>query len=98
PAIVLLVMFAVMGFMVVKVLPQVEVLYQGISGDNQLPLVTRMLLGLSHFIIDFWWIVLLILILLVFFGSRWARTMGGKRYIDKFKMHAWPIGPLFMKM
>ncbi len=97
PAIVLLVMFVVVGFMIVKVLPQVEVLYEGLPGES-LPLLTRVLLGVSHFIIDRWWVVLIILGLLVFFGSRWARTLGGKRYIDKFKMHAWPVGPLFMKM
>ena len=97
PAIVMLVMFVVVGFMIVKVLPQVEILYDGLPGE-QLPLLTRVLLALSHFIIDRWWIVLIMLGLLVFFGSRWARTLGGKRYIDKFKMKAWPVGPLFMKM
>ncbi len=98
PIIVLLVMGAVVGFMIVKVLPQVEILYQGLPGGNQLPLVTRLLLGLSHFIIKRWWILLIVLVLMVVFGSRWARTMGGKRVIDKFKMRAWPIGPLFMKL
>ncbi len=33
-----------------------------------------------------------------FFGSRWARTLGGRSVIDEMKMKAWPIGPLFMKM
>lgn len=98
PIIVLLVMAAVVGFMIVKVLPQVEILYQGLPGGNQLPLVTRLLLGLSHFIIKRWWILLIVLVLMVVFGSRWARTMGGKRVIDKLKMKAWPIGPLFMKL
>ncbi len=97
PAIVLLVMFAVVGFMIVKVLPQVEVLYEGLPGAS-LPLLTRILLGLSHFIIDRWWLVLIMLGLLAFFGSRWFNTLGGKRFADKFKMHAWPIGPLFMKL
>lgn len=98
PLIVLLVMGAVVGFMIVKVLPQVEVLYEGLPGGNELPLVTRVLLGVSHFITDKWWLLLIILVLLGVFGSRWARTMGGKRFIDKFKMKAWPIGPLFMKL
>ncbi|HSX53651.1 MAG TPA: type II secretion system F family protein [Patescibacteria group bacterium] len=97
PIIVLLVMVMVVGFMIVKVLPQVEVLYQGLSG-TQLPLVTRMLLALSHFIIKFWWLVLVIVVVGGFFTSRWARTLGGKQVIDKFKMKAWPIGPLFMKL
>lgn len=97
PAIVMLVMLLVVGFMIVKVLPQVEVLYKGLPGAS-LPLITRALLAVSHAIIDFWWVLLGVLGLLAFFGSRWMRTVGGKRYVDKFKMHAWPIGPLFMKL
>lgn len=97
PAIVMLVMVLVVGFMIVKVLPQVEVLYEGLPGAS-LPLITRALLGLSHFIINRWWVVLAALGLLIFFGGRWARTLGGKRYVDRFKMNAWPIGPLFMKL
>lgn len=97
PIVVLLVMAAVVGFMIVKVLPQVEVMYEGIRGA-ELPFVTRFLLSISHFVIKFWWLILALLIGAGFFMSRWARTLGGKAYIDKFKMKAWPIGPLFMKM
>lgn len=98
PAIVMIVMLAVMGFMIVQVLPQVEVLYNGLPGGNQLPLITRILLSISHFIIDYWWVVAIAFGLMIFFGSRWAKTLGGKRVLDKLKMRAWPIGPLFMKM
>jgi type IV pilus assembly protein PilC len=97
PLIVLLVMLAVVGFMIIKVLPQVENIYAGLDGVT-LPLVTRVLLAVSHFTTRFWWIVLIGLGLSIFFGSRWARTFGGRSVIDKFKMRAWPIGPLFMKM
>lgn len=97
PLIVLVVMFTVVGFMIVKVLPQVEILYQGLPGAH-LPLVTRLLLGLSHFIIRFWWVLVILLVVAIGFGSRWARTLGGKRVIDRLKMRMWPIGPLFMKM
>lgn len=97
PIIVLLVMAAVLGFMLVKVLPQVQTLYEGLPGAN-LPLITTILLAISNFIIHQWWIVVIILALGAFFTTRWARTLGGKRVIDKWKMHAWPIGGLFMKM
>ncbi|HEX7963290.1 MAG TPA: type II secretion system F family protein [Candidatus Saccharimonadales bacterium] len=97
PIIVILVMVLVVGFMIVKVLPQVKTLYEGLPGAN-LPLITRMLLALSDFIIHFWWIVIIALGLMAFFTSRWARTLGGRRAIDKLKMKAWPIGPLFMKV
>jgi type IV pilus assembly protein PilC len=97
PLIVILIMVAVVGFMVVKVLPQVGTLYEGIPGAN-LPLLTRVLLAVSYFVIDYWWVVIISIVALVFFLSRWARTLGGKRFVDKAKMHMWPIGPLFMKM
>jgi type IV pilus assembly protein PilC len=97
PIIVLAVMFGVLGFMIVKVLPQVKVLYAGLPGAN-LPLITRILLGISDFIIHDWWIVIIALALLVFFGARWARTPSGRSFYDTMKMKAWPVGPLFMKM
>lgn len=97
PAIVLLVMFAVIGFMIIKVLPQVEILYKGLPGAT-LPLITRLLLWVSHAAVKYWWIFAIGLVLILFFGSRWARTLGGKRVVDKIKMKAWPVGPLFMKL
>lgn len=97
PIIVLLVMLLVVGFMLVKVLPQVQILYEGLPGA-ELPLITKILLSISNFAIKFWWILLIIVGLAAFFTSRWARTAGGRRVMDRLKMHAWPIGPLFMKM
>lgn len=97
PLIVLLVMVGVVMFMIVKVLPQVKNIYEGIPGAS-LPLVTRLLLGVSDFVTHFWWVVIILLGLAAFFGTRWARTMGGREFIDKFKMHGWPIGRLYMKM
>jgi type IV pilus assembly protein PilC len=97
PLIVLLVMMAVVTFMLVKVLPQVENIYKGLKGVS-LPLVTRLLLGVSHFVTHFWWLVIILIGFSIFFGSRWARTLGGREVIDKLKMRGWPIGQLYMKM
>lgn len=97
PLIVLAVMFGVLGFMIVKVLPQVQVIYASLPGAN-LPLITRILLAISKFVIHEWWIVLIIILILGFFGTRWARTFGGRRFIDLLKMRMPPVGALFMKM
>jgi type IV pilus assembly protein PilC len=97
PAIVLLVMVGVVGFMIVKVLPQVEGIYKGIPGAK-LPFITVALLDISHFTIKYWWVVILLIGLAIFSTTRYARTPGGRQVIDKFKMKAWPIGPLFMKL
>ncbi|MGZ6004597.1 MAG: type II secretion system F family protein [Candidatus Saccharimonadales bacterium] len=97
PAIVLLVMVSVVGFMLVKVLPQVEVLYKGLPGVD-LPLLTRVLLVISHIMIKYWWVIVLLVLLGGIFTSRWARTVGGKQIVDRAKLRTWPIGPLFQKL
>lgn len=97
PLVVLLVMIAVVGFMVVKVLPQVKILYEGMNNAS-LPLVTRILLAVSDFTIKYWWIVLSALVIMAFLTTKWARTGPGKEAIDKFKMKGWPFGTLFMKV
>jgi type IV pilus assembly protein PilC len=97
PIIVLVVMFAVVGFMIVKVLPQVEVLYEGL-GDAELPLITRVLLAVSHALTSFWWVFIILAIIFVVFTNRWGRSVTGRRVFDTAKMRAWPVGPLFMKL
>ena len=97
PIIVLVVMVGVVIFMIVKVVPAVQVVYESIPGA-QLPLVTRLLVALANFTIKFWWVEILVVAALIFFMSRWARTLGGKRVIDKLKMRMPPFGQLFMKL
>jgi len=97
PIIVIVVMLAVVTFMLVSVLPQVQNIYSGIAGA-QLPLLTRVLLGISHLIINWWWLMAILGVGLGFATTKWARTLGGKRVIDKVKMRAPGFGTLFMKM
>lgn len=97
PVIVLVVMFAVVGFMIVKVLPQVKVLYEGLPGA-ELPLITRILLTISDALIKYWWVVLILAAFTAFSTTRYARTVGGRRVVDRAKLNMWPVGPLFRKM
>ncbi len=97
PIIVLLVMGGVLTFMMVKVLPQVQQLYSGMKGVS-LPLITRLMIGLSNFMIHQWYIMIVILAVVAFLASRWIQTTGGRRVLDKLKMRAWPVGRLFMKV
>ncbi|HUA13221.1 MAG TPA: type II secretion system F family protein [Candidatus Sulfotelmatobacter sp.] len=97
PLIVLCVMIAVVIFMVVKVLPQVQNIYASLPGAN-LPIFTKVLLGLSHFIINYWMYVIIVLVVGAFFLRRWSRTDNGRSVIGELKMKVWPIGPLYMKM
>lgn len=97
PAIILIVMFIVVGFMVLNVLPQVQNIYKGLP-NVELPLVTRLLLAVSSFVRKYWVIEIILLALLIFSGTRWARTLGGKRFFDKAKLRLPLFGPLFFKL
>lgn len=97
PIIVLFVMVAVVTFMLVSVLPQVQELYRGIPGAK-LPLITRFLLAISSFIIHFWWVIIIVVGVLAFLTTRWARTITGRQFVDRLKIKMWPIGALFTKM
>ena len=97
PIIVLLVMGGVVAFMLVSVLPQVEELYKGF-GNVQLPILTRILLAVSHAIIDYWWVVIIVLGIAAFVLSNWIKTDAGKSFFDRMKMVAPAVGPLFMKL
>ncbi len=97
PIIVLLVMMGVVTYMLMTVLPQVEILYDGMPGA-ELPIFTKLLLFVSDVIRNFWWAILIVLGIIGFFGTRWARTGPGKEFVDRFKMKAPLIGPLYMKL
>lgn len=97
PIIVVLVMVAVVGFMVVSVLPQVKVMYDGMKGAK-LPMITSVMLSISNFVIKYWWLVIIVIAVVGIMSSRWARTVTGKRFFDKIKMRTPPLGPLFMKV
>ena len=98
PAIVLMVMIAVVVFMLLKVLPQVRTLYSETATGAQLPFVTTLLLDVSSIITRWWWLILILIAIMVVFTTRWANTLGGRAVVDTVKMRAWPIGPLFMKL
>lgn len=97
PLIVLVVLFAVLIFMMVAVLPQVQSLYNQLPGAK-LPMITSALLTSSHWLIQIWWVIIILAFLGVFFARRWLTTPSGRESLDRFKMKSWPAGQLLMKM
>jgi len=96
PAIVLSVILAVVVFMLLAVVPQVEKLYQDL-GQN-LPFITQMMVSLANFLINFWWVVVLLLIVAAFFSKQYLETEGGIRAKDAFKLNAPLFGKMFRKL
>lgn len=97
PIIVLLVMMGVIIFMLTTVLPQVQNIYDGLPGVK-LPLISRILLKISHAITHYWWVVIIIIGAVGVYTTRWVRSPVGRKYLDRFKLKAWPMGQLMEKL
>lgn len=97
PAIILVVIIAVLLFMMFAVVPQVRDLYADMG--EELPGLTQMLVNMTDFVVNFWWLILLILIAgvggAIFFVKR---TPMGKKVADSFKIHVPLFGGLFRKL
>ena len=97
PGIILVVIIAVLAFMMIMVVPQVKGLYEDMH--KELPDLTKMLVGISDFFGQFWWLVLLIVIGIgvgIWFGVK--RTTTGRKIADSFKIHVPIFGGLFRKL
>jgi len=84
PVIVMAVMMMVMLFMVFSVIPQVESLYLDLG--QELPGATRILVGLTNFMLNFWWLVLALVVAGVFLAVQWLKTESGIHFKDQFKL------------
>ena len=97
PAIILVVIIAVLAFMMIMVVPQVKDLYEDMG--EELPELTQILVGISDFFGNFWWLVGIVVAAII--GAVWyavKRTPAGRRVMDSFKIHVPIFGGLFRKL
>lgn len=97
PAIILVVIIAVLAFMMIAVVPQVEDLYADMK--KELPGLTQGLVNLTNFFGTFWWLLLMITggaIAGIWFYFQ--RTDSGKKVKDTIKLKVPIFGGLFRKL
>ena len=97
PGIILVVIIAVLAFMMIMVVPQVQGLYSDMN--KELPDLTKILVAISNFFGQFWWLVALVVVGVI--GACWyavKRTPAGRKTMDSFKLHVPVFGGLFRKL
>lgn len=97
PAIILVVIIAVLAFMMIAVVPQVKNLYEDMG--ETLPGLTQFLVNMTDFFNNFWWLVAIILSVIV--GTIFylvKKTPAGRKAMDDFKIHMPIFGGLFRKL
>jgi type IV pilus assembly protein PilC len=96
PIIVLFVIFGVMIFMLVTVVPQVEKLYHDLG--KELPFLTQMMVDTANFLSKFWWIAIIVVGIGVYFFIQFLKTENGIKFKDTIKLKVPLFGKLFQKL
>lgn len=90
PAMVIFVGSGIVAFFMFFMMPRFIEIFSGFGVE--LPLPTRMLMGFSTFLINYWWLIGSVIILMVILFKRFQASEEGSRKIDDWKMKAPVVG------
>lgn len=95
PMVLLCVAIGVLVVMVVYVIPKFVSMFEDLGSD--LPFMTKMMLNLSDFVINYWYIIIIAIVAIVFLYKSYKKTDGGKHVIDGIKLKIPVFGELTKK-
>jgi type II secretory pathway component PulF len=89
PVIVVLVIIGVIAVMVKNVVPVLEEIFN--ESNVELPLATRVLMGFSHFMTNYWWLIISLLIIFTICFVFYVRTTMVGKYLWSLVKLRFPI-------
>jgi type IV pilus assembly protein PilC len=92
PALVCVAGIVIVIFFMTFVLPRFMTIFKEMK--VQLPLATRILIGMSNVFKNYWWLMALVIITAIVLFKRYQSTQQGRRQIDAWKLNA----PVFGKV
>jgi type IV pilus assembly protein PilC len=95
PIVVLSVAMGATSFMLIFIIPTFAKMFTDFGGE--LPLPTKIVLGLSAFLKGFWWVLALAGFAITVFLNRYYATDKGKRVIDQILLKIPVIGDVLLK-
>src|SRR5437868_2342710 len=86
PLIVMTMAIAIMGFLLVFIVPKFEAIFHDMLGDRPLPMITTFVITVSRFV-QAYWLVIIGFIIAAIAGYKFAnRTAKGKATLDRVKL------------
>lgn len=95
PALIFFVITMVIVLLITVIIPKLEAVF--LAGGQELPLPTRMVIGLSDFVIQYGWLMLIALALLVFAGIKYYTSNQGRMFFDRLFLRI-PVVSKALKM
>jgi len=96
PALILCAMLGVGTLLIVFVIPKLKEMYMNFNAE--LPLLTRIFLGLSDFVIGYWWVAILLVIGIVVGFKKFTQTRSGKYILAKIIFRLPIFGQLYKEI
>ncbi len=96
PAFVLVTFIAVMVLMLTVVIPKISKILE--KSGTEMPIYTKIVLGLSNFLVDYGLLLLLLIIAAAIFGWNFIRSKKGKKALERFQLSIPFIGDLYKKL
>src|SRR5213076_949472 len=97
PAIVMTMAVAIMGFLLVFIVPRFEAIFKDMLGDKPLPGITIFVISISRFAQNNWVMLIGGVVALIFGIKLLARTPGGRSLVDQLKLRVPLFGDLIRK-
>ena len=99
PAILIVITIGAFFGLMIFVIPQIGNIIQDLGGpDAELPLLTQIMLGISGFFQNYWYIVIGATAALIFILTRYIRTPGGRRAFHTFILRLPVIKGIIIKI
>ena len=93
PAIIMVTIVAVVAIVMVFMIPTIKDIFTEFGSD--IPTLTKILIAISDFTVNYWWIVLILVGMSVGGFKYYIETTGGRRVWDNFKLTVPIFGKLF---
>jgi type IV pilus assembly protein PilC len=97
PMIVITMAMAIMGFLLVFIVPKFEAIFHDMLGNKPLPAITTFVIAASNLVKNHWLVLVGAVIAVVAAYKFIARTGGGRFVIDRFKLRMPLLGDLNRK-
>ena len=76
--------FIIVVILMIKVVPKITGIFSG--ANRELPIPTKIVIGISHFLVDYWILIPLLLIGLYYFYRKYSATIEGRKKLDTLVM------------
>jgi len=96
PSVMILAQLSLIGYLLVSLVPKLQKIFASLKAP--LPWYTKLTIGISEWLQNYWFLLPLIGFVVYTFTKRWLTSEAGRRKFDQMSLNLPIFGPLIMRM